>query len=193
MVRCRNNRYKNHTRISQPNQDIHALPERRLADLAFLERAPENTSVVEHGAADDEGVTEMHARHRSEGVNVIAAHPDACCVVMTDGVEEAVLLRQKTRWHAWVQSEGHESKEIRQGEGAADCCESWVGWSDVVVPGDETDSAGDVYKSISSIEDRQCSLMAGHKPMLNTMFGEGEEEAERPELFEFEDGQAVGL
>lgn len=65
--------------------------------------------------------------------------------------------------------------------------------SNVVVPGDEADGAGDVDESVGSVEDGQSGLVAGHEPMLNAMFGKGEQETERAKLFEFEDGEAVGL
>ena len=48
-------------------------------------------------------------------------------------------------------------------------------------------------KSIGSIENRQCGLVAGHEPMLDRVFRQGEKEAQRAELLEFENGQAVGL
>lgn len=47
--------------------------------------------MVYHRAADDESVAEMHTRHRSEGVHKVSAHPDRGCIVVADGVEEAVF------------------------------------------------------------------------------------------------------
>lgn len=40
--------------------------------------------MIEHGAADDEGISEMHARHCGERIDVVAAHPDAGRVVVAD-------------------------------------------------------------------------------------------------------------
>ncbi len=61
--------------------------------------------MVDHGAADDEGVTEMHARHRGKRVYVITAHPDAGCVVMAHRIEEAVFGREQAWGHAGVEDE----------------------------------------------------------------------------------------
>lgn len=66
-----------------------------------------------------------------------------------------------------------------------------MGRGDVVIPGDEADSAGDVDESVSAVENGESGLVAGHEPMLNAVFGNGEEEAEGAELFEFENGEAV--
>lgn len=112
MICGRHDRHKNHARIPQPNQHIHAFPEERFADFTLLERAPEDTGVVEHGAADDEGVAEMHRRHGGEGVDVIAAHPDGRCVIVADGVEETVLWREEPGRHARVQGEGREGEKV---------------------------------------------------------------------------------
>lgn len=120
MVRCRYNSHEDHTRIPNSNRQVNAFPERRFAGFSFLEGAPEDAGVVEHGAADDKGIAKMHARHCSERINVIATHPDARCVVVADGVEEAVLRRKQSGRHAWVKSEGHESEKICESEGAAD-------------------------------------------------------------------------
>lgn len=62
--------------------------------------------MVDHGAADDECVAEMHGRHCGEGIYKVAAHPDGGCVVVTDGVEETVFLGQESRGHARVEGEG---------------------------------------------------------------------------------------
>lgn len=102
MIRRRHDRHEYHARIAHPNKYIHAFPERRLADLPLLEGAPEDAGMVEHGAADDEGVPEMHAGHRGEGVDVVAAHPDAGRVVVANGIEEAIFGREKAGRHARV-------------------------------------------------------------------------------------------
>ena len=94
--------------------------------------------MVDHGAADAEGVAEMHARHRGERVDVVARHEDAGGVVVADRVEEAVFGREQARRHAGVEGECEESEEVGQGEGAADCGEVGERGRDVVVPCDET-------------------------------------------------------
>lgn len=65
--------------------------------------------------------------------------------------------------------------------------------SNVVIPGDKADGAGDVNKSVCAVQDSEGGLVAGHKPVLNAVFGQGEEEAKGPKLFEFEDGETVGF
>lgn len=61
--------------------------------------------MVDHGAADHKGVAEMHARHRSKRVDEVSAHPDGCCVVVTDRVEKAVFWWEEPWWHAWIKGE----------------------------------------------------------------------------------------
>lgn len=76
--------------------------------------------MVDHGAADDEGVAEMHAGHGGEGVDKVAAHPDRGRFVVTDGVEEPVFRGQQARRHAGVEGEGQECEEVGEGEGTTD-------------------------------------------------------------------------
>lgn len=102
MVRGRHNRQEDHTRVSDPNQYVHAFPECGLPNFAFLEGAPEDTGVVEHGAADDEGVAEMHRRHGGEGIHVVTAHPDAGGIVVANRVQKSVFWREEARRHAWI-------------------------------------------------------------------------------------------
>ena len=64
---------------------------------------------------------------------------------------------------------------------------------DIVVPGDEANCTRDMDESIGSVENSQCGLVTGHEPMLDGMFGQGEEEANRAKLLELENGQAMGL
>lgn len=40
--------------------------------------------MVDQRAANDKRVAEMHAGHGSQGIDVVAAHPDAVGVVMSD-------------------------------------------------------------------------------------------------------------
>lgn len=193
MIRRCHNCYEYHGRIPNAYQHIHAFPERGFADLSFFEGPPEDAGVVEHGAADDEGVPKMHAWHGGEGVDVVATHPDTRRVVVADGVKKAVFWRKKTGRHAGIYGEGHEGEEICKSEGAADDGESGVRGSNVVIPGYEAYGARDVNESVCAIEDGEGGLVSGHEPMLNAVLGQGEKEAERTELFKFEDSQTVGF
>ena len=65
ICRC-NNRHKDHAWVSNPNQHVDAFPKRGLPNFAFFKGAPKDTSVVEHGAPNDEGVAEVHGRHGGE-------------------------------------------------------------------------------------------------------------------------------
>lgn len=63
----------------------------------------------------------------------------------------------------------------------------------MVVPGDEADGAGNVDEGVGAVEEGEGGLVAGHEPVLDAVFGHGEEEAQGAELLEFEDGEAVGF
>ena len=76
MIRRGDNSRQDHARIPDGDADVPELPESRFARLALVHAAAEDAAVVEHGAADDEGVAEVHGRHGGEGVDVVAAHPD---------------------------------------------------------------------------------------------------------------------
>ena len=106
MVRGRDDGDQDHTRITEPNEAVDAFPKRGLLRLARFQFRSEDAGVVDHGAADDEGVAEMHARHGGEGVDEVAAHPDGGRFVVADGVEEAVFRGQQARRHAGVEGEG---------------------------------------------------------------------------------------
>ena len=62
--------------------------------------------MVDHGAADDERIAEMHAGHGGERVDEIAAHPDRGCFVVADGVQKPIFRRKEARWHAGVERKG---------------------------------------------------------------------------------------
>lgn len=68
-----------------------------------------------------------------------------------------------------------------------------MGRSDVVVPGYEADGARNVNEGVSSVKDGESSLVAGHEPVLDAVFGPREEKAEGSVLLESKDGEAVGL
>lgn len=91
--------------VAEPNGHVHQLPPPVLPRLPLFQRAPEDSCVVEHGAPNDKGVPEMHARHGGQGIDKVAGHPDRCGVVMTDGVQEAEFRWEETRWHARIESE----------------------------------------------------------------------------------------
>lgn len=82
--------------------------------------------MMDHGAADYEGVAEMHTGHSGERVDKVAAHPDRGCFVMAHGVQETVFRRKQARRHAGVKGKSYECEEVGKGEGAADCGEGGV-------------------------------------------------------------------
>lgn len=77
---------KNKKWVSNPNEHINCFREPWFFYLTLLERAWEYGGVVNHGAANDESVTEMHTRHGSKSVNEFAAHPDATCIGMMNRI-----------------------------------------------------------------------------------------------------------
>lgn len=62
--------------------------------------------------------------------------PDGLCVVVSDGVEEAIFFWKEPWWHTWVEYEGDKSEEIREGHGPAEYGEGSVRGCGVVVPCD---------------------------------------------------------
>ena len=50
--------------------------------------------MVDHGAANDEGVAKMHAWHRGKRIDIVTTHPNAGSIVVTNRVKEAVLFRK---------------------------------------------------------------------------------------------------
>ena len=115
MVCCCDDGDEYEQRVSDAENDKECYPDQPFTGFAFLKGFPENAGMVNHGTADDKRVTKMHAGHRSQGVNVITAHPNAVCVVVSDRVEEAILRWEEPRGHAGVQDKCYESKEIRKG------------------------------------------------------------------------------
>lgn len=57
----------------------------------------------------------MHAGHCSKGIDIVAAHPDTICIVVSDRVKEAILRWEKTWGHAGVQGKCYEGEEIHEG------------------------------------------------------------------------------
>ena len=93
--------------------------------------------MIYHRTANHKGVAEMHAWHRRQRIDIITTHPDACRVVMPDRVQKAVFRWEQSGRHAWVESEGQEGEQIREGQCSTNSCECGVRWGDVIVPGDE--------------------------------------------------------
>lgn len=149
--------------------------------------------MVEHSTADDKGVAKVHRGHSGQRVDKITAHPDTGSVVMANGVQEAVLPRKEARWHAGIYGEGHEGEEVGKSKGAADSGKGRMGGSDVVVPRNKANRTRDMDEGISSVEHGEGGLMARHEPMLNAVLGKWKEKAQGPELFEFENIEAVSL
>ena len=92
MVGRGNNDRQDERGVSYSNNQVEDLPEGVLAHFALFQGAAEETRVVDHGHANAECVAKMHRGHRCELVDKLATHPYTLCVVMADGVEEAVLL-----------------------------------------------------------------------------------------------------
>ena len=78
--------------------------------------------MVDYGAADDEGVAEMHGGHGGKGVDEIAAHPYGGCVVVVHRIQEAVFRGKEPWWHARVEGKCNKSEEVCNRHGAADYC-----------------------------------------------------------------------
>ena len=138
MICSGNNCHKYERRISDADKDVNYFPHERFANFALLERSPKHARMVNHGAADDEGVAEMHAGHRGKRIHIIPAHPNAGGVVVTDGVKEAIFLREQARRHAGVECECEEGEEVGEGERSANRGKGFVRRGDVVVPSNKT-------------------------------------------------------
>jgi len=97
------------------------LPE--LGELGGFEGGAEEWNdggVVDEGETDDEGVTEMHTWHGCKTVDELALHEDTLSTLTSHGVDEAILRREKSWGHAWVDGEYRESKPVGQGHGSSD-------------------------------------------------------------------------
>ena len=86
MIRRRHDGDENQTRISQPDEAVDGFPKTRFLRLPRFQFISEDAGVVDHGAADDKRVAEVHAGHGGEGVDEVAAHPDRGCFVVAHGV-----------------------------------------------------------------------------------------------------------
>lgn len=137
MVRGSNYGSQYERRIPYAQHEVEQLPKWALAGLSSLQRAAEDPGVVNQGHADAEGISEVHRGHGSQGVNVLAAHPNALSVVVANRVQKTVFRREKSRWHAGIENEGHEGAEVGQRHGSAGNGEGVEGRRYVVVPADE--------------------------------------------------------
>lgn len=75
--------------------------------------------MVYHGAADTEGISEVHGWHSGQRVHVFALHPHRLPIVVAHAIEESVFLGKESRRHAWIEDEDYECKEICEGHGSA--------------------------------------------------------------------------
>lgn len=86
MIRRRDDGDEDQTRIAQPDEAVDGFPKPGFLRFPLFQCASEETGVVDHGAADDEGIAEVHAGHGGEGIDEVAAHPDGGRFVVADGV-----------------------------------------------------------------------------------------------------------
>ena len=105
MVRRSHNRDQYHTGVSQAHTAVKDFPPPPLAAFPLFQRSAEYAGGIDHGAADDEGIAEMHGWHCGEGIYEIAAHPDGGCVIVADRVYELVFRWEEPGWHAWIEGE----------------------------------------------------------------------------------------
>lgn len=93
MVRSGDDGHKNKEWVSNSNEHVNSFRDPRFLHLTLLELAWEYGRVVNHGATNDESVTEMHTRHGCKSVDELAAHPDATCIRVVNRIKEAVIRR----------------------------------------------------------------------------------------------------
>lgn len=114
MIRRAHNRRQNQRRIPYAQKNKEKLPPSVLPPLITFEHRSraENGAVPEEGTAYAEGVSEVHAWHCCEGVDVLSGLPDRLRVVVADAVDEAVFAGEEPGRHAWVDDEGDEGEEV---------------------------------------------------------------------------------
>ena len=78
-------------RICDSEEDVEEGPGLGLALLARFQGLAEDACVVDHCAADAEGVAKVHGWHGCQGVDVFPLHPHGLPVVVAHAVEESVL------------------------------------------------------------------------------------------------------
>lgn len=138
MVRGSHNGYENPARVPDPEEDVEDLPESGFSQLAWFEGLAEDTRVVDHCCSDAEGISKMHARHRSESVNIIPLHPHALGIVVSNTIQETVLAGKQPWGHARVHDKYAEGDEVSERHRSADNGKSIERGRDVVVPSNET-------------------------------------------------------
>jgi len=90
--------------------------------------------MVHHDTTDREGICKVHGGHGGQSVDIFALHPHALSIVPANTIEEAVFRRKQPRWHARVEDEDREGKEIRQGHGPPYDCKGVERRGNIIVP-----------------------------------------------------------
>lgn len=99
--------------------------------------ATQGCTLVDKNASDAESISKMHTWHSCQSVHKVSTHPNRCGVLAVDGIDEAILWGKQARWHAGVEDEDHESKQVAQGHGPTSDRESGESGRHVVVERDE--------------------------------------------------------
>ena len=134
--RC-DNCYQNEERIEKTEPHIKYDPKFRLPDLSWLEGPSENSGMIHHDATNGEGICKVHRGHSGQGIDVFTLHPHTLSVISANAVEEAVFRREQPWWHARIENENCEGKEIRQSHGPSDDCEGVERRRNIIVPPEE--------------------------------------------------------
>lgn len=150
--------------------------------------------MVYERTSNAKAVSEMHAGHGSQGIDIPPRHPHRLCIVAVDCVQEAVLLRQKARRHYWAEDESQERHEVGQRHRPSNDCKGGVRRRDVVVPSDKAGSAWHMYQTVCAIHDAQGGGMATEsEPALNFYLRDREQPPGTAELLQFQNGKSVFL
>lgn len=137
MVSCRHNDCQDKQRVHDAQNSKEDLPGLGHALLAGSEAAAENARVVHENGADAERVTKVQRGERRQLVEELIGSVYGLGVLVTDRVEEAVLLGQQTRRHARVCCKDAEADNIGKAHHATGGGELGVGRRGIVVPGEE--------------------------------------------------------
>lgn len=164
-------------RVHERHDHEEDLRQGGLADGPALESVHE-AGVIYEGTPDDERVGEMQTRHRGELVDGFPAYPDALCVLLADGVVEAVGVGEQSRRHAGVEAEDEECGEVAEGHGPSRDGKGVVVFGGVVVPAQEPEmwsalscrrfrvgidlqhGSGDVDKRVNAVEEGHDRLVS---------------------------------
>jgi len=112
---------------------------------------------------------------------------------VADRVDEAVLLREETWWHAWVQDEDAECEQIGKGHSSADGRKAFEVRRSIVPECNEADSSWDMNQSVESVQERKSGLVAMHEPLLYIVLGDWKEWGCPTELLESKDFESMIL